>query len=99
MIANGQFGDAHLAMLNDFVRRVFAWRLRANDINAGNIVFGVRGGQPQFVLVDGLGDSNVVPLRSWSDRLNERSLARRFRSTARKVGLAWDDRSRRFGRA
>jgi hypothetical protein len=91
--------DAHLVALNDFVARVFAWGLRANDINPGNIVYGVRGGVDQFVLIDGLGDSNLVPLRSWSDRLNERSLHKRFRSTARKIGLVWDDAARAFRRA
>ena len=89
--------DSHIVdLLNDFVCRVYRLKLRANDINPGNIVLGYRGSAEQFVLVDGLGDSHMIPLRNWSDRLNEKSLDKRFARSAIKAKLNWDPQARRF---
>jgi hypothetical protein len=90
--------DEQLALLNDFVRRVFLWRIRARDLNARNIVFGARGGTPQFVLVDGLGDMNVIPLRTWSDSVNRLELNKSFAWIGRQTGLHWEPRTSAFSR-
>ncbi|MCW2302379.1 hypothetical protein M2324_000763 [Rhodovulum sulfidophilum] len=97
MIQRKVFQEHHLELLNDFVRRIFAWRVRANDLNPSNILFGQRAGISQFVLVDGLGDSHLIPLRTWSGHLNERSLCKRFEDTSRVTGLTWDAKDRVFG--
>jgi hypothetical protein len=88
--------ESFLVDLNDFARRMFAWGIRANDINVSNIVLGQRNGQRQFVLVDGLGDSHLIPMRSWFKVLNERSLHKRFRKLARALGLRWNSRDLAF---
>ena len=54
-------------LLNDVIRRIDRWNLRASDLNPRNFVLGDRGGQRQFVLVDGvLATSTAIPVRSWS---------------------------------
>jgi len=85
-----------LVELNDFTRRMFAWGIRANDINVSNIVLGQRNGLRQFVLVDGLGDSHLIPLRSWFEVLNARSLHKRFDKLAKALGLRWNSRDLAF---
>ena len=79
-----------LPMLNEFVRRLFEWNIHANDINRGNIVLGSRDGRQQFVLVDGLGDSHLIPIRTWFRFCNQRSLHRRIARMAAKLSLSWD---------
>lgn len=88
--------QAYLPLLDDFARRLFDWNIRANDINAGNVVLGVRHGRHQFVLVDGLGDSHLIPIRTWSRRLNERSLHKRLEKVVAGTTIHWDRLARRF---
>lgn len=88
--------DALLPLLDDFANCPYEWDVVANDINAGNIVLADRDGVQQFVLVDGLGDSHFIPVRSWFSRFNRRSLDKRFDRMARFCGLEWDRKNRRF---
>ena len=45
------------------------------DCNTGAMVYTEsRGVQPEFVLVDGLGEKNLIPLRTMSWRYNRRKL-------------------------
>ena len=82
--------------LNRFSEQMFSWGIRANDLHAGNIVMGSRDGAAQFVLVDGMGDSHVIPLRNMSDRVNTISLNRRFSKLAELLGGTWDKNQRQF---
>ncbi len=86
----------YLPLLNDFVRRLFEWEIRANDVNRGNIVLGTRHGREQFVLVDGLGDSHFIPVRTWFGWWNEYSLNKRLAKVAARTHLTWDPNERRF---
>ena len=95
-LASGGQLEAALPLLTDFARRLFDWDIRANDVNRGNIVLGNRNGRRQFVLVDGLGDSHLIPLRAWFRRWNHRSLNKRFAKVARRTALKWDSQSRQF---
>ncbi|GEM_PF-264496 len=92
---SGELG-AHLPLLDEFARRLFDWNIHANDINAGNVVLGLRNGRHQFVLVDGLGDSHLIPIRTWSRRLNERSLHKRLDKVVAGTTIHWDRLARRF---
>ncbi|MEM1237679.1 MAG: YrbL family protein [Pseudomonadota bacterium] len=89
----------HLDELNDFARRLFAWGIRANDLHPNNIVFGERDGLRQFVMIDGLGDSHVIPLRSMSDAFNARSLNKRMERSAKQIGATWNATDHRFALA
>ncbi|ROU03149.1 YrbL family protein [Histidinibacterium lentulum] len=88
-----------IALLNDVVGRIDRWNLRASDLNPKNFVLGDRGGERQFVLVDGVGDIHAIPVRSWSDRLNRLANGHEFRRYASRLGLRWDDHRRSFAPA
>ncbi len=81
---------AYIPLLNDFAQRLFTWQIRANDINRGNIVLGSHNGTEQFFLVDGLGDSHAIPLRTWFNKANEKSLHKRLAKTAGRIDLSWN---------
>ncbi len=89
----------HVDLLNDFVHKLFHWNIKVNDLNADNIVLGHRDGQDCIVIVDGLGDSHLIPVRSWFRSLNHRSLSKRLASMADRLGLVWHADRRQFSRA
>jgi len=82
--------------LNRFVRTMFELQVVARDIGTLNIVYGMRGSKTGFYLVDGYGERNVVPLRTLSRRLNDRSLNRQFSRIAAETGLVWHSDRRAF---
>ncbi len=82
--------------LNAFVAKMFDLQIVARDVKRSNIVYGVRGDTPAFFLIDGYGERNLIPLRSMSKRLNDRSLSRQFAVIAQKSGLTWDASQRKF---
>lgn len=88
LATNGTLGT-HMDLLNQFIQDMFKYHVRVNDLNADNVVLGARDGKPQFVLIDGLGDSWVIPLRRWSTRINDRSLHKRIRRLTDNLGLSW----------
>ena len=68
----------------------------ARDVKSSNIVYGTRGAGPACFLIDGYGERNLIPLRSLSQRLNDRSLNKQFSLIAQKAGLAWNADKRTF---
>jgi hypothetical protein len=49
------------------------------DLHERNLVYALgRDGSRRFVLIDGLGDSNLLPFKSWSRVINRRSKQKRF---------------------
>lgn len=96
-ISKGKFiAQPILDALNGFVERMFALHIVARDINASNIVYGTRGAGAACFLIDGYGERNLVPFRSISKRLNDRSLNKQFASIAQRAGLLWDKEKRCF---
>jgi len=87
---------AYLPMLDAFAQRLFTLDIVANDINDGNIVLGLRRDEEEFVLVDGLGDSHLIPLRSWWPWFNRRSLNKRLHKLAARIDHIWDPDVRCF---
>lgn len=96
LLAPDRLTDALLQDLNAFVARMFDLQIVARDVKRSNIVYGTRGGAPAFFLIDGYGERNLVPLRSMSKRLNDRSLSKQFAVIAQKSGLVWDPSERKF---
>lgn len=91
--------DAPLNALNALVQKMFDLHIVARDINLSNIVYGTRGEAAACFLIDGYGERNVIPLRSMSKRLNDRSLDRQFAKIAEKSGLVWNSSQRLFSNA
>jgi len=89
--------EVMLDQLNRFVARIYDLQIVARDIHAKNIVYGQRGADTGFFLVDGYGERNLVPLRTLSRNLNNRSLDRQFKDIGRSTGLNWDQSRRIFG--
>ena len=85
-----------LDALNTFVARMFELQIVARDINGSNIVYGTRGAGAAFFLIDGYGERNLIPLRSMSKRLNDRSLNRQFATIAQNTSLVWNSDLRAF---
>lgn len=86
LLAEGRFNEAVRRHLDEF----FEWLLKSSvvigDLNAGNLVYGndsVSG--DHFVVIDGIGDKNIVPLSSMSARLNRMSKQRRIRRINREI--------------
>ncbi len=85
-----------LDALNAFVGQMFDLHIVARDVKSSNIVYGTRGAGPACFLIDGYGERNLIPLRSLSQRLNDRSLNKQFSLIAQKAGLAWNADKRTF---
>lgn len=88
----GPLRVADLALLNDFVARTYRLNLVIRDLKARNLVLGEDVAGRRFVLVDGLGDKNVIPVRTLFAPLNRRHLDRDFARMADRLGLVWRDR-------
>ena len=94
VVRAGTLAQAHIDMLNDTIRRIYAHDIRASDMNPNNFVFGRRDngtgpGDDECVLVDGFGDIHAIPVRSmarWSNRLGLNDSCKRL---ARNTGLIW----------
>ena len=86
VVLEGRFDQSARRHLEEF----FAWLLDSplivSDLNLGNIVY---GHDPEkgalFVVVDGIGDKNLIPLSSLSRRLNKMAKQRRIRRLRAEV--------------
>lgn len=86
----GGFSPDDIAALNDFVATLLASRMATHDVTVNNIVKGIgANGQPRFVLVDGIGDVNLIPVRKYSARVQRDHLLRSF-ARFNRVDLAFD---------
>ncbi|KUJ79132.1 hypothetical protein AVO44_11100 [Ruegeria profundi] len=92
----GTLSDEVLNQLNSFVKSLFQLQIVGRDIHPENIVYGLRNQTKMFVLIDGFGERNVIPLRTLSRRLNDRSLSRQMQYIADRTGLIWDKAHRAF---
>lgn len=100
-VRNGSLTQTHVDLLNDTIHRIYAYDIRASDMNPDNFVFGQRDngtgpGPAECVLVDGFGDIHAIPVRSmarWSNRLGLNDSCQRL---ARNTGLVWDSGTGRF---
>ncbi len=99
----GTLTDEDLGFLNDSIRRIYHYNIRASDMNPNNFVIGHRNygsgiGPKECVLVDGFGDIHAIPVRSmarWSNRMGLDDSATRL---ARNTGLNWDKTKRQLSR-
>ncbi|WP_037313861.1 YrbL family protein [Ruegeria halocynthiae] len=92
----GPLGADLLAALNSFAKNLFRLQIVARDIHESNIVYGLRNQARMFILIDGYGERNLVPLRTLSRSLNDRSLNKQMDGIAERVGLIWDAQNREF---
>ena len=85
-----QLNDDRLALLNEFVQALLRCGIATNDISAQNIILGMRSGKEVFVAVDGFGDIHLLPLRTYSRRMQRYYLGKRLTKVARGLSLRFD---------
>ncbi len=95
-VCRGGLDATALEALNVFVGQMFDLHIVARDIKRSNIVYGTRGAGQACFLIDGYGERNLIPLRSLSQRLNDRSLNKQFALIAQNAGLTWNADKRNF---
>lgn len=86
LLAENRFGEEARKNLDRFI----AWLLESpviiGDLHGGNLLYGYdEAVGDHFVMVDGLGEKNLIPLNSLSRRLNRWSKKRRIRRLKRQI--------------
>lgn len=93
LLQSNRFTSRHIDALNDFFELLRAGHIVANDIHEHNIVYS----KGQFYLIDGLGDRNLIRIRSLFPYFNARSQERKCIKIARSSDfLTWDSNRKRF---
>ncbi|QUS37184.1 YrbL family protein [Falsirhodobacter algicola] len=77
-------------LLTEFARDMRAFHILGYDLTLNNLLYETRHGRSRIVLIDGYGPRSMIPLRSWSRRLNDTCLAEQFAIMAPKIGCVWD---------
>jgi hypothetical protein len=71
----GQIEDKHLAALDQFFIECIGQHVVFGEVNWDGLLYTEsRSGRPEIVLVDGIGDKNIIPFRAMSARLNARNI-------------------------
>ena len=78
-----------LDALNRFAARLLALNIVTRDLSPRNVVLDSRTTPPHFVLVDGFGDKNTIPLRTLFRRINRRKLEPQLERLGQTLGLGW----------
>ncbi len=74
---SGRFEPFHLTALNTLLDRCKREHVVLGDVNGQNIVFtDGRDGEPEFVVIDGLGEKAAIPIHSVSRYFNGRRVER-----------------------
>ncbi len=96
LLQQGRFEEEELRLFNTFVTQCFTLGIRAGDLKPHNLVFGYREAGYECVLVDGFGDIHALPVRSMGRWANALGLNDSFKIVAKRTGLRWDRKTRRF---
>lgn len=99
--SDGTVEQRDIDALSDFCRRMLMYGVRASDLTASNVVLGYRefegkSGPYEAVLIDGYGDTHMVPVRTWSKAANRFALTKRFRRLGAMAGLIWESENQKF---
>ncbi|MCF6370538.1 YrbL family protein [Rhizobium halophilum] len=89
LIRSGKVRAMHVAALNTLFDECIDLHLIIGDPNPGNMVYTEeRSGRPEFVLVDGVGEKNLIPLRTLSWRYNRYKLKKAQRTLLAAIARA-----------
>jgi hypothetical protein len=91
LIERGCFDSAARCDLETFYEQIQSHDIIVSDMNVGNLVyaFSKRHGN-HFVLIDGLGNSNILPLKSLSRWINRRSKQKRYERLYKRINTRLD---------
>jgi hypothetical protein len=86
LISTGCYNEKVKADLEEFLNQLLAVDVIISDLNVGNLVYAYnQDAGRHFVLIDGLGNNNIWPLKALSRRINRWSKRGRFARLYRKV--------------
>lgn len=86
LINTGKYNQTTEDALERFFKQLLEADVIINDLNPGNMVYTYSEEHGHyFVLIDGLGNNSIIPLKSISQRLNQRSKQKRFELLRIKV--------------
>lgn len=86
LMQNGGFDRDAADRLEEFLRQLLDCPVIVSDLNPGNLVYAHTPDHGRhFVLIDGLGNNNIWPLKALSRRLNRRSKLGRIRYLKTKI--------------
>jgi len=89
LFAQGMFDEKALNALNEFAQLFFTLGIVAGDVHAKNIVWGDLEGELTPFLVDGYGDKNFIPLKTYLPWTRYRKLHKCFKHMAKQIGCEW----------
>ncbi|MCJ7994733.1 hypothetical protein J5N58_11330 [Rhizobium cremeum] len=77
LFENGALAFKHLKALNRLFDDCMEMHVVLSDMHMRQFLYSeTRSGRPEFVVIDGIGEKNIIPLRSLSPLLNRRRLKR-----------------------
>ena len=89
MLRNGTFDRAAERALEEFFQELMASDVIAADLNGGNVVYArVAENGSRFVMIDGLGQHNLIPIKRFSRTINRRGKFRRIGKLRRQIAAA-----------
>jgi hypothetical protein len=88
LIQVGDFDEAAEAALERFLNGLLESDLVVSDLHERNIVYACGpDGARTFVMIDGLGCSNLLPFKGWFRSVNRRSKEKRVARLRRRIAL------------
>jgi hypothetical protein len=78
LIENDSFDEIARKALDDFIQEFYKSKVIVTDLSAKNLVYSYRDiNKPQFVLIDGYGEKNLIPFNSFCSWCHQRSKTKR----------------------
>jgi hypothetical protein len=74
-----------LQKLGQLTDELIKYNLVVGKLHAHNMVLAVRGGEERFVVIDGYGETALIPIHTWSDRINAAHTRSRLKWLIRDV--------------
>lgn len=98
MLRSGTFDGTAERALEDFFQELMASDVIAADLNSGNVVYALDGEKGnRFVMIDGLGQHNLIPIKRFSRMVNRRGKLRRIGKLRRQIAAARGQHTPRRG--
>ena len=85
LIAVGNFDETARRALDQTLAALLESDIVLADLHERNLVYQQQDGRSRFVIIDGLGSSNLLPFKSWSRALNRRSKLKRIARLRKRI--------------
>jgi hypothetical protein len=74
-----------LQKLAQFEEELIKYNIVVGKLHAHNLVLAVREGEERFVVIDGYGETALIPIHTWSTRINTAHTRSRLKRLIRKL--------------